>query len=255
MTLTQNLSTSSRRALLAVAALLTLPLAAQAADAPAGLDLPGDVTGSLTFGSEYVFRGISQSDQNPAVMGAVEWSNAYDNGLSSYLGAWASNVSFNDNDEASTEFDFSGGLRYGVDKWTFDGGLIYYAYPGANDDLNYDYWEAQGTVGYDFGVASLTGGLNYSPEFFADSGDAWYYRADAKVPLPHSFAINAHVGRQEIDENVSFALPDYTDWSVGVSTMVEGFTLGVSYIDTNIDKVDCPEWCDSRAVFTVSRAF
>jgi len=47
-------------------------------------------SGTVTAVSDYDFRGITQSAQDPAIQGSIDW--AAESGL--YLGAWASNIDF-----------------------------------------------------------------------------------------------------------------------------------------------------------------
>ena len=67
----------------------------------------------------------------------------------------------------------SGSSRW-RDKLTVDLGYIRYNYPGATSDLFFDFNEFGLVVGYDFGVAQVSGAVRYSPNFFANSGIAWY---------------------------------------------------------------------------------
>lgn len=111
---------------------VTIAIPAMAQDAP-----PSDWTmsGSATFATDYIFRGFSQTDERPTVQGSIGVNHS--SGFSVSL--WGSNVDFNDGDEGTSEIDatLSYTLTAGPGKLTVGG--IYYAYPGANDDLNYDY--------------------------------------------------------------------------------------------------------------------
>lgn len=209
----------------------------------------GDFTlsGNTTLVSDYVFRGISQSDEGPAIQGAFDVSHT--SGL--YAGIWGSNVDFNDGDEASAEFDLYAGYKGAYQGFTYDLGAIYYAYPGAESDLDYDYVEAKVGAGYDFNVAAVNAGVFYSPDFFGGTGDAVYYSAGVDVPLPYDFKLSGHAGYQTIDDGV-----DYTDWSVGAGYSVAGFNLSLTYYDTDLDEPsECVDGCSSRIVAGVSRSF
>ena len=111
--------------------------------------IPGDFSTTIGFVSEYSFRGISQSDEHPALQGSVDWS--HESGV--YAGIWGSNVDFNDGDEASVEADIYAGYSGELEGFTYDIGAIYYAYPGADSDLDYDFVEAALSAGYDFDSA------------------------------------------------------------------------------------------------------
>tara|TARA_B100001989_G_scaffold253271_1_gene239450 strand:- start:7640 stop:8365 length:726 start_codon:yes stop_codon:yes gene_type:complete len=215
-------------------------------------DFDVELSANIGFVTEYSFRGIAQSDEHPAVQGGFDIS--HDSGL--YAGIWGSNVDFNDSDEANVEIDFYAGYGNAFHDINYDIGVIYYAYPGADSSLNYDFWEGSLAVGYDFEIFSASASVNYSPEYFGDSGDAQYYALNVDVPLPHDFSLSGHVGYQEIDDNAAFGVPDYTDWSVGLGYTYAGFDLSLQYVDTDLDEPsECADGCDSRVIFGISRSF
>ena len=208
-----------------------------------------EISANVGFVTEYSFRGIAQSNEAPAVQGGFDISHS--SGL--YAGVWASNVKFGD---ASLETDLYGGYSGSVDKFSYDIGAIYYMYPGAANNLNYDYYELSASIGYDFDLFSTSAAVNYSPEFFGKSGHAEYYSLSANVPLPHDFSLNAHVGRQNIDNNVAFGTPDYTDWGAGLGYSWQGFDFSLSYIDTDLkEPAECADGCNAKVIFGISRSF
>lgn len=91
-------------------------------------------SGNLALTSDYVFRGISQSNQHPALQAGIE--QAADNGL--YVGAWGSNVSWLADTSSSAapissslELDAYAGWRGTLSPTvSVDVGAQYYAYPG-----------------------------------------------------------------------------------------------------------------------------
>ena len=103
----------------------------------------------------YVFRGFSQTLEEPTLQGGLDW----DSGVGVYVGMWGSNVNFGDGDNAHVEMDFYAGYAGEIDAFSYDVGFLYYLYPGAASSLNYDFWEAYGSVGYDFGPASASAGI------------------------------------------------------------------------------------------------
>ena len=82
--------------------------------------------------TDYIFRGISQTDEGPAIQGGFEL--AY-NIL--YLGVWGSNVDFgtsstsfgNSRNLANIEIDWYGGIKPVLKGVSFDIGVYYYTYP------------------------------------------------------------------------------------------------------------------------------
>ena len=95
---------------LAIASIVSGTALAQA-PAPAKVEPEYTLTGNVGLFSQYVFRGISQTDEDPAVQGGIDF--AHKSGI--YLGTWASNVSWlsdgNPDVSASMEWDFYGGYK------------------------------------------------------------------------------------------------------------------------------------------------
>lgn len=216
------------------------------------LDVPGNFTANVGFTTEYSFRGLQQSDEGPAVQGGIDYS--HESGF--YAGVWGSNVDFNDGDQATLEADLYAGFTGETGGLTWDVGGIYYAYPGADTAREYDFFEIAASVGHDFGFASASAAVNYSPDFYNESGDAWYTALYADVPLPYDFKLSGSLGHQTIDNNTAFGFKDYTDWSLGLGYNLEGFDLALKYVDTSLDEPgECADGCDSRVIFSVTKAF
>lgn len=240
-----------RYAALSAVAMTILGFFASVSPVAADESFPGELSGNVALTSEYSFRGIAQSDEHPAFQGGVDWS--HDSGF--YLGFWGSNVDFNDGDEASVEMDVYGGMTGEVAGLNWDLGLIYYAYPGADSSLDYDFVEAKASLGYDFTVMALTAALNYSPDYFAGSGDSFYYSLGADVPLPHDFSLSAHAGYQDIDDEAAFGVPDYIDWSIGAGYTWENIDMSLAYVDTDLDRNECADGCSERIIFSLKFSF
>src|ERR1043166_9680330 len=117
----------------AIAALVTELAVAQAAPAPAAPAPDYTLTGNFGIYSQYIFRGLTQTDTKPAFQGGFDFTHK--SGF--YLGTWGSNISWlHDagvcNHGCSLEWDLYGGWRYAFnDDWGMDVGLLYYYSPGS----------------------------------------------------------------------------------------------------------------------------
>ena len=212
---------------------------------------PGEFSANVSLTNEYFFRGISQSDDQPAIQGGFDYDVGLADGVGVYAGVWGSNVNFTD---AVLELDWYGGLKGEVKGFSWSAGFIYYYYPGTDSALNYDFWEAAFSLGYDFGVAAVTAGVNYSPNYFADSGNATYYSLGVDVPVGKYLTLHGTVGKQDIQKNANFGTPDYVDYSVGASVNLVGFDVKLAYTDTDMKKSECDDLCGA-VVLSVSRSF
>jgi uncharacterized protein (TIGR02001 family) len=230
----------------------------------------GTFTATFAFATDYSYRGISQTQRQVAVQPAFTYetptvSEAVP--VSAYVGAWGSNVYFGNTNPTIAEVDLIAGLRLKAleGKLTGDLGYIRYNYLGAPADLFYDFNEFGLVLGYDFGVAQIQGAVRYSPNFFANSGIAWYKWGQVTVPIPYTFNENfafkvyGAVGNQYVERFTNYGIGNnnYWDWQIGFTATVYGVDLTIAYIDTNLDVPYCGNTmnCDARAVFTISKTF
>lgn len=189
--------------------------------------------------SDYVFRGFSQTDEDPQVFGGLDASYGI-----AYAGVWASNVDFRDSTDV--EFDLYAGVKPSAGPVIFDLGVIYYGYADQPSGADYDYWEGKVAASVPAGPATLGAAVYYSPDFFGVSDEAWYYEANAVVAIPNSkFTVSGALGRQEQERGL-----DYTTWNVGVGyALTDHVTFDVRYADTNASRAADPlGWGDGRVV-------
>ena len=222
---------------------------------------PGEFSANVGLFSEYYFRGISQTDDAPALQGGLDWSAKLDekSGLGVYLGVWGSNVDFNEAagvDGATLEIDIYGGLtgNFGSTGLSWDIGFIYYTYPGASNSLNYDFVEGQVALSYDFGFASTTASLNYSPDNFGNSGAAFYPKLSIDVPVGKYLTLSGLVAKQYIDRNATFGQPDYVEYGIGATVNLVGFDVNLTWSDTDLSEAECGDAC-GMVLLSVSRSF
>jgi uncharacterized protein (TIGR02001 family) len=230
--------------------------------------IPGEISGSVALTTDYIFRGISQTDHNAAAQAGLNYS--VETGLlgtSVYTGFWGSNVDFNDGDEANAEIDVLFGVTGDVGEtglaWNLGG--IYYWYPGADGSLDYNYWEVNPGLSYaPFDWLNTSLQYFYSPDFFAGSGNAHYVSGGIKIPFPIKYVgltFDASTGHQWIEDGGTFGLngtSSYQDWKIGFTLNVKGVDLGIAYTDTNLTKRECyggTNLCEARGTFTLGYAF
>ena len=85
----------------------------------------GSVSANLGLTSDFIFRGQSLTNHNPAVQGGLDWTHP----LGFYLGAWGSNVKLPDS-PAMIEADVYGGWGFALNPdTTLSTGVIDYTHP------------------------------------------------------------------------------------------------------------------------------
>ncbi len=226
------------------------PAAAAATETPAGSSWAFDVAFSAALVSDYMFRGITQTDHNPALQGSVEPSYGI-----FYGGVWTSNVDFLTPDP-DVEVDLYAGIRPELGPVSMDFGYLRYFYPGA---ANIEYSEVKGTASVTpIDMLTLGGALYYSWDYAQTGDEETYLEGNASLSLPHDIGVSGAVGLQMFGSGVG--LSDYITWNVGASYTWKAATFDLRYYDTDISKSTCGaqypsgDDCDARIVASVSIA-
>src|SRR4249919_1787450 len=149
---------------------------AQQSEAPAKADdeaaTESNLTWNLSATSDYVFRGVSQSNRDPALQGGFDYAFGK-SGV--YAGTWGSNIDFADRNGPDLEIDTYIGWNHDVsDDWNVDVMLTRYNYFGSRKSLygDIDYNELIGKVKYH---DMLTFTLGYTNDYANTSDRGLYY--------------------------------------------------------------------------------
>jgi uncharacterized protein (TIGR02001 family) len=215
-----------------------------------------DLSANAAIVSDYRFRGISQTDTNAAVQGGFDAS--FEPGF--YLGTWASSVDFGDGNDTGSygtmEIDYYTGWAgpIGDTDFAIDVGYAYYQYPGDTVDPVGDYQEFHITPSW----KDLSFNLVYSDDFYAKTGEMWYYAADYSLSFLEDFSIGFHAGYNDFDEQkfLGDGADSYADYSVTLGYTFKGVDFSVAWVGTDLDESEC--WdsniCDDTAVFSISKS-
>lgn len=186
-----------------------------------------ELHGYLTVGSDYVFRGISQSNDQPAVQGGLDYSHR--SGM--FAGIFIAPVEFPDNsfgeDLRDTEFDVYLGYRreLGGD-WAWDAALLHYGYPGSGD-FDYAYDELALNLHY---RDSARFGATISENAISGQSTGWTVEVELRRPLGARAQYSGSLGRYEF-ERADWG--DYYYWDLGLSTTVGALVFDLRYFDTS----------------------
>jgi uncharacterized protein (TIGR02001 family) len=208
-----------RKQLISLALLALMPLAAQAQDEDdSGFNWNAAAT------SEYMFRGISQTDDKPAIQAGAGYS--WSNGL--YVGAWASNVDFGESTDAEVDtfIGWNGDLS---DSVNLDVQLVRYNYVGEPDGVDYAYNELIGKLSF---AENYSATLGYTNDYLNSSTDSIYAAVGGSWEVGDGYNITAGVGYTTVDDDLATE-DGYIDYSVGVNRDFGPVNIGVSYIGTD----------------------
>jgi len=198
---------------------------------------------SVALGSDYVWRGYSQTDNEPALSGSFDYQHA--SGV--YAGAWASNVDFEiNNDQAHIEMDVYAGVagEFSDTDISYDLGVLRYVYPGT-DGGNWN--EIYASLSYSF----FSLGVAHSDDVY-NSNDRGTYPMLAGINFETTF------GYYNYDRDVfGRGNPDSAkDMNIGISKDLAGLNISLNYINSDDDagEIYGDSITDGRVVFAVSKS-
>lgn len=200
----------------ALAAMLSTPAMAQEAESSAV-----DVSVGLSAATDYVWRGVSQSDEDPAVFASVQVTAG-----GFYVGAGTENVDFAG---IKQEYDLWAGYVLPLGGNTkLDVGVVRYGYVDAPADI--DTVEVKGALSTSVGQTGLGLAAYWTPDYFGTDNSALYTEVSASQPLMDKLTLSGAVGYQSINNSGA----DYVNWNAGLKYQVlPGASVDVRYHDTD----------------------
>lgn len=224
---------------------------------------PWDVAFGASITNNYLFRGVSQSNNKPSVTAYFEPRFNVNKDLQLYIGTSASSISFAN--RAALEIDGYFGIRPTFGAAAFDFGFWYYGYPGgqcfyggaadtAGNPLGADcatnalvngnvmkrdvsFYEVYGKLNYTFNDYFTMGvSDNYSPNFLNTGAWGNYAAVTAKAIAPTTWFgssgvgmyLSGEFGRQWLGTSDSFYGTGFTN-----AGFAGPFPNGIKYADYN----------------------
>jgi uncharacterized protein (TIGR02001 family) len=194
-----------------------------------------DVTANIGANSNYLWRGVTQTDDGVAVQGGLDYS--HESGF--YAGSWASNVDFGDS--TSYEVDLYTGYSGTIlDDISYDLGYLYYGYPDADGNINFGELSISASfkwleVGYSH-VIHADEDLASPP---LDNKDLSYLQANMTFPLSDTLSLVAHYGYSSGDVVQSwFGGSNYADYHLALSAETPMGTVSFMLSDTDLKDQD-----------------
>lgn len=214
-----------------------------------------EVSGYAVLTTDYVFRGVSQSDEHGAVQLGADI--ALESGW--YLGVWASTVDIGGGTprHRNIEANYYVGYAYNISrKWTVGANAVAYTYPGGRGTVDYDY------IDYDYVEFSLTANFDdrlwieygHSPDLY-DSGETTQnISLYTEWPVGDGFTVGMGAGYYDVSNLVG---EGYAYWQLGVTRPFRYATLDLRYHDSSrwLPIISSPARADSRLVLSARFQF
>jgi uncharacterized protein (TIGR02001 family) len=219
----------------------------------AASDMPFDIAVGIALTNDYVSRGITNSNSEPAIQGYIEPSIELGEVGAAYLNVWSSNVDYGEGFEGA-EIDVAGGFRPEFGPLSLDVGYVHYFYSPKH--VSPDYGEVFAKADYNFNDKVTIGGrIFYAPDYNQSGFSGTWVAGGVRVPLPHDFSVYAGAGYQFFENPEAF---EQFAWMAGASYSWKALTIDVRYWDTDLSDDECvarsgfADGCDSRVVATFS---
>jgi uncharacterized protein (TIGR02001 family) len=189
------------------------------------------LTGNVSVTNNYIWRGLTQTMNEAAVQGGVDW--AHESGL--YVGTWVSNVSYDSDDAYSYEHDMYFGFAGGEDV-TYNVGYLYYNY---DENAGFDFGETFLKLGFGNFLAQAYFLTNAEPDEGPGQDfsafDTYYLSGDYSIPLASGATIGLHLGYHNGDFAEAFngVTESYMDYNISIAK--DGFSFMVTATDLDDD--------------------
>lgn len=209
-----------------------------------------EISGYLVATTDYVHRGVTQSDGHGAAQLGVDLG--FDSGF--YAGVWASTVDIDNGPinhrdaEVSYYIGYGGGIS---DEWMLGGNVVAYTYPGTEGDVDYDYVEYAVTASYD---DRLWIEYAYSPDLYSTGEHTHNLDVYGEWSLPAELVLGAGAGFYDVSRPSG---DDYTYWQLGITRNIRRFAIDLRFHDTNryVPIVSTPDRAERRLVLSLRVEF
>jgi len=184
--------------------------------------LAAEFGGYVTIASDYVKRGVTQSDGNPAFQIGAEV--AFGSGL--FLGVWSSTVDIANGPSSQRDLQVNYYAGYAFDasnSWQFSIGAVAYEYPVQTGSFDYSYEELM--LGANFNDRVWLE-FAYSPDLYGSGRSFTNVDLFAEWPINSIWAIGAGAGYNDTSNLTGRA---YQYWQLGVTA-----SLDWAYIDLRV---------------------
>ena len=210
-----------------------------------------ELRGFLALVSDYVFRGASQSNEDPTVQAGVDY--LHPGGV--FAGVFAARTEFPENsfgsNPGSIELDaYLGYSRAAGRDWSWDVAALRYDFP---DSTGFDYSYDELAANLHFRDV-LRLGVTASDDAGASNASGWTAEFELRQPLGDRFQLSGSLGHYEFERT---DWSDYLYWDVGVSATAGRFTFDLRYFDTDTEDAGFagPELTRGRLVGSISLGF
>ncbi|MEH6664847.1 MAG: TorF family putative porin [Brevundimonas sp.] len=199
-------------------------------------------SGEFGVATEYVGKGLGKSDGDPSVFAGVQATRG-----GFYAKVWASTADL----PQGIDGEIVSSLGYKT-RWAGNGlnlSVVNRELSGAPGTLDSNYFEFQGDVSRRLGPVNTRLRVNYTPDGFGGSEEAWWVELNGSVNVTDGTTVSAAFANRASEGGA-----DYNAWNLGVNhDLAENLALDVRWYDT--DAHFRGERYDGRLVAALTASF
>ncbi len=212
--------------------------------------IAAEFSGYVTLTSDYVKRGVSQSDSDPAfqVSGDISFESGF------FFGMWGSTVDIENGPLRQRDQEVNYYLGFASDiseSWQVSISAVAYDYPGQVGTVDYDYEEYSLGGNFDDRIWLE---ISYSPDLYGTGLSTSNIDLYTEWPLNSVWAIGGGAGYYDTS---TIAGDAYYYWQLGITGSFKRASIDLRFHDTDnwVPIISTPDRADARLVLSLQIPF
>jgi uncharacterized protein (TIGR02001 family) len=181
-----------------------------------------DFSGQIGVASQYVGKGLGKSAEDPSVFGSAEIEAGQ-----FYASVFASTAELSQGSDS--EIVTAIGYRPEIAGFDLDLSVVNRDLPGTRAGVDANFMEYQADISRKLGPVAARLRVNYTPDGFAATQEAWWVEAQGTIALDGKTKASAALAERSADGGA-----EYVAWNVGVKRkLTDRIALDVRWFDTD----------------------
>ena len=181
-----------------------------------------DFSGQIGVASQYVGKGLGKSAEDPSIFGSAEFEAGQ-----FYASVFVSTAKLSQGSDS--EIVSAIGYRPEVAGLDLDLSVVNRDLPGTRAGVDANYMEYQADISRKLGPVAARLRVNYTPDGFAATQEAWWVEAQGTISLDGKAKASAALAQRSADGGA-----EYVAWNVGVKRkLTDRVALDVRWFDTD----------------------
>ncbi|MFN3814779.1 TorF family putative porin [Brevundimonas sp.] len=179
-------------------------------------------SGEVGVATEYVGKGLGKSDGDPSIFAGVQATRG-----AFYGKVWVSSADLSQGSNAEIVTSLGYRTRWAGNGLNFS--VVNRDLPGTRSGIDSNFFEVQTDVSRRIGAVNTRLRVNYTPDGFAATEEAWWIELNGAVNVSAATTVSAAFANRMAENGA-----DYNAWNVGVNhDLTDNLALDVRWYDTD----------------------